>query len=138
MRPTPDQRPAGFWRRAVALAVALGVVLVGVCVGLLVAEPLRRYDLVAGAFRDAWLLVLPGAYFVLCHGTTGQTAGKWLVGARLVRANGAPVGYGRAIVRLLVSIPVAVLVVGFLVVAWRRDRRGWHDRLAGTWVLRLS
>jgi uncharacterized RDD family membrane protein YckC len=133
-----EGRPVGFWRRAVALAI--DGVLVGTILGIgqIVAFPFRRHDLVAQAFLRAWVLVWPVAYLVLAHGTSGQTLGKWVMDERVVSVDGATIGYGRALGRAAAWVLAAIVGIGLLSVAWRRDKRGWHDRLAGTRVVRLS
>jgi uncharacterized RDD family membrane protein YckC len=131
--------PAGFWRRAPALLVDLAVVWLLLRIGDALVVPLARFDLAARAFRYAYLLVVPGAYFVLSHGTGGRTLGKRLLGARVVGADGEPIGYLQALGRLAAWLFCALLLgLGFLGVAFREDRRGLHDRLAGTRVVRLS
>lgn len=134
----PDLRPAGFWRRALALLVDAGVWWLLLKVGDLLALALARWDLVARAFDYTYGLVVPGAYVVLLHGTTGQTLGKMLVGARVVGLSGQPIGYPRALARygawFLSALP---LFVGFLVAATRGDKRALHDLVAGTRVIRL-
>lgn len=152
-RPTPGaRRPAGYWRRLVALGVDLGVVMGPLAqLGRLVTDLLSGSDLVARAFELTWRLLATPAYFVLLHGATGQTLGKLLLGARVVRADGELAGYLRAVARLVLSPPAIVmlaapvpigsvlfallLATGNLVVAFRRDKRGLHDLLAGTRVV---
>ena len=135
--PAVAHRPAGFWRRAVALGLDLLVVWLLVRIGRVLALPLARRDLLAQAFLDTYLLVVPAAYFVLTHGTSGQTLGKRLVGVRVVDAAGNPVGYLHALARLAATCVSAVpLGLGFLVPVGRRDRRALHDLLAGTRVIR--
>jgi uncharacterized RDD family membrane protein YckC len=133
------ERPAGFWRRAVAQGVDAVVVGLALEVGRGLGHPLRRYDLVARAFLAAWVLVVPAAYFVIAHGATGSTLGKRLVGARVVGVDGGAIGYARALARALAWAVAALPAgLGLLRVAWHRDKRGWHDHLAGTRVIRLS
>jgi uncharacterized RDD family membrane protein YckC len=80
---------------------------------------------------------VPVAYFVLGHGTAGRTAGKRLVGVRVVDEQGAPIGYvralGRSVATLLAALPFGL---GLALAALRSDRRGLHDLLAGTRVVR--
>jgi uncharacterized RDD family membrane protein YckC len=136
-----DVAPAGIVRRAIALSVDLVVVTVLERIGWAMAAGLAAIGpglpLVAQAFGLTWLLVVPAAYFVLGHGTGGRTVGKWLLGARVVDEQGAPIGYVRALGRY-VSMLIAVLPfgLGLVLAALRSDRRGVHDLLAGTRVVR--
>lgn len=131
-------RPAGFWRRALALVVDAGVWWLLLAVGDLLTAMLARWELVARAFDYTYGLVVPAAYVVLLHGTTGQTLGKMLAGARVVGLSGAPIGYPRALGRyaawFLSALP---LLAGFLVAAARSDKRALHDLVAGTRVIRV-
>jgi len=62
---------------------------------------------------------------------TGLTLGKRLVGIRVVRLDGKPVGFGWALVRTVLLL--AVIPPLFT----DRDLRGLHDRAANTIVIRL-
>jgi uncharacterized RDD family membrane protein YckC len=43
-----------------------------------------------------------------------------------------------ALVRgLAAAFSVIVLFLGFLWIAWDQDKQGWHDKIAGTAVVRL-
>jgi uncharacterized RDD family membrane protein YckC len=136
-----DVAPAGIMRRGIALAVDLLVVAVlerigwALAIGLAAIGP--GLHLAAQAFGLTWLLVVPAAYFVLGHGTSGRTVGKWLLGARVVDEHGAPIGYVRALGRYVATL-IAVLPfgLGLVLAALRSDRRGAHDLMAGTRVVR--
>jgi len=133
--------PAGIQRRFVALVVDLFVVVILWAIGTQLAAGFARraprFDLVAQAFGYAWHLVVPAAYFVLCHGTAGQTLGKRLLGARVLDESGAPIGYLRAFGRCVATIVAALpFGLGLVMAGFRRDRRGLHDLLAGTRVAR--
>jgi uncharacterized RDD family membrane protein YckC len=87
--------------------------------------------LFANPRRDAWapVLVLIILY-ALGVGLLGQTFGMWVMRIRCVGvAGGRPVGVPRALLRgvLLALVVPAVIMDG--------DRRGLHDRAAGTIVL---
>ncbi|MBU6427738.1 MAG: trypsin-like peptidase domain-containing protein, partial [Cyanobacteria bacterium REEB65] len=65
------------------------------------------------------------------------TVGMWLCGLRAVRADGGRVSLGRSFGRYLAtSLSFAVLGIGFLLIAFRPDKRALHDLLAGTRVVR--
>jgi uncharacterized RDD family membrane protein YckC len=134
--------PAGVWRRAAALVVDVALVVFLVRVGLWLAAGLGalapRFHLVAHALGVTWLGFAPAAYFVLGHGTAGQTVGKRLVGVRVIDEGGAPLGYVRALGRCVATVLAALpLGIGLIMAAARADRRGLHDLLAGTRVVRV-
>jgi uncharacterized RDD family membrane protein YckC len=136
-------RPAGVWRRAVALAVDVAVVLLVMRVGAGLAAGLAALapglHLPAQALALTWFHFTPVAYFVLGHGTAGQTVGKRLLGIRVVDRDGRPIGYYRALGRLLATVAAALpLALGLALAGLRADRRGLHDLLAGTRVVRVG
>lgn len=65
------------------------------------------------------------------------TPGKALLGLRVVSSRtGAPLGLVRAFVRHLGYFVCAIpLGLGFLSVPLSKDKRGWHDKMAGSIVL---
>ena len=98
---------------------------------------LGRWELIARAFDYTFGLVVPAAYVVVMHGTSGRTLGKMLVGARVVSVSGEPIGYPRALVRYLAwFVSALLLLLGFALAGVRPDRRALHDLVAGTRVVR--
>ena len=87
----------------------------------------------------AFLIVQNGGYFVACT-ASGQTLGKMAAGIRVVTADEAePLSVGRAGLRTLMWALLALPAgLGFLTALFRSDRRGLHDRFAGTRVVRAS
>ena len=77
-------------------------------------------------------------YFPFFWVGTGWTPGMRALGLRVVRErDGGRVGLIPALVRLIgYSIDVLGLFVGFAWILIDRRRRGWHDILAGTVVIR--
>ena len=84
----------------------------------------------------AFLLVQNGGYLV-AFTVGGQTLGKMAVGIRVVTTGSrSSLDLGRAFIRELAWIALAVPAgLGFLTV-FTRGRRGLHDRFAGTRVVR--
>jgi uncharacterized RDD family membrane protein YckC len=134
------ERAAGFWRRWLGSFVdGLVLAIVGLVLrladlpGTQTAHGGFVLDLVGGS--DLGVLVA-AAYFTFFHGRTGRTPGNAVVGIRVIDARtgveGA-IGYPRAAVRWLVSIPSAlVLLLGYLSMLWDGSRQTWHDRAAGS------
>lgn len=84
----------------------------------------------------AFLLVQNGGYLV-AFTANGQTLGKLLAGIRVVSAEPhTPLDLGRALVRELVWLALAVPAGLGLLTVLSHDRRGVHDRFAGTRVVR--
>jgi uncharacterized RDD family membrane protein YckC len=83
----------------------------------------------------AWI-VLVGGYFVVLHRIDGRTVGKWLFGLRVVGIERGPITLSQALIRWLAAVITAPLLLGYLRILWNREKRGWHDILAGTWVIR--
>jgi uncharacterized RDD family membrane protein YckC len=92
-------------------------------------------------------------YFVGFWWWRGQTPGKMLIGARVVRTDGRPLGVDRAFLRYLfylapIYTPIvffanlitgwltfALPIVGLVAIALSRQKRGIHDLIAGTCVI---
>jgi uncharacterized RDD family membrane protein YckC len=87
----------------------------------------------------AFLLVQNLGYLVVFT-AGGQTLGKMATDIRVVSARpNSSLDLAHSILRTLVWIVLAVPVgLGFLTALFSRDRRGLHDRFAGTRVVRAS
>jgi len=97
------------------------------------------------AFGFGWGVVLQllaaGAYFVVLEGgRRGQTLGKRLAGIRVADArSGGAIGSGRALVRHVGRyISGLALGLGYLFMLWDPRQQTWHDKMAGSVVLRAS
>jgi uncharacterized RDD family membrane protein YckC len=68
----------------------------------------------------------------------GQRIGQRLVGIKTICANGSPLGYRTIVLRHLLGYPLSLLCagLGFLWMIVDSKQRGWHDRLAGTLVVK--
>jgi uncharacterized RDD family membrane protein YckC len=79
-------------------------------------------------------------YYIYFWGARGATPGKSLLGLAVVTDSGeTPIGYGRALLRLVGYAASSFLLgLGFLLIAFSPDRRALHDRIAGTRVERSS
>lgn len=97
---------------------------------------LATTSFIAGGCGALWVAY---AWYYWIHGWArrGGTPGLRLLGLRLVDTQfRQPVGYARAWLRALACLAsVATLGVGWLLPFFRRDRRAFHDLLAGTQVV---
>lgn len=77
-----------------------------------------------------WTLPIFAAETYLLTALTGFTVGKRILGIRVARMDGRPVGLGWALVRTLLLLTVVPPLIA------DRDLRGLHDRAANTIVVR--
>lgn len=79
-------------------------------------------------------------YFVLFTGIFGQTPGKFVAGIVVVDREGRTPGVAVAIPREMIGkfVSAIALGVGFLWVLYDPSRQGWHDKIAGTYVVRKA
>jgi len=68
--------------------------------------------------------------------SSGQTFGKLLLGIRIINWDGSPLTTGKMLLRYFGYIVSAFFAsLGFIWVAVDKKRRGWHDLIAGTYVV---
>jgi uncharacterized RDD family membrane protein YckC len=125
--PTPQAAStlphAGFWIRMGALL--LDILLIGFMLSLL--HPLRHVH----------LLVL-AAYGAVMWKLRGSTLGGIIFDLRVVRVDGRAIDWETAIVRALgCFLSLAVVGLGFIWIAFDDSRQAWHDKIAGTMVVRV-
>lgn len=135
---------AGFGLRAAAFVIDTVFVwfcsmLLGVTVGL-VGYLLTMYTADGPAPLDRLVvicgLIFSVAYYLAAWTKSGQTLGKVALGIKIVGADGQPPSGGKAVLRYLGYILNAILLsIGFLWAAFDRKRQGWHDKIAGTYVI---
>jgi uncharacterized RDD family membrane protein YckC len=131
----------GFWLRVGAALIDTLLVVV-ICGPLLTAIYGRQYwtsEPQVWGLADILLnWVLPAVAVVLFWIYRQATPGKMAIAARIVdaRTGGAPTR-GQLIVRYLgYYVSIVPLMLGIVWVAFDPRKQGWHDKLAGTVVVR--
>ena len=134
--PNPEVRPAaapvisaaglpraGFWIRMVALL--LDALLVGILMRVL------------HHLFDAQLLVL-AIYGAVMWKLRGSTIGGIVFDLQVVRLDDRPIDWETAIIRALgCFLSLAVAGLGFFWIAFDSGKQAWHDKIAGTVVVRV-
>lgn len=114
---------AGFWIRIGALA--LDALLIAIVVNVL--DPSEQF----------FALVL-ASYGALMWKLRGTTIGGIICNLRVVRTDGRDIEWETAIVRALGCFLSAIpLGLGFFWIAFDSNRQAWHDKIAGTVVVRV-
>ncbi|HEX3875416.1 MAG TPA: RDD family protein [Bryobacteraceae bacterium] len=146
---------AGFWIRFVAYLIEVVILLVVESVvnlaifgtmitsvgGFTPGQPMPMEQLAPIFARmGASILtntVITAAYYTFFVGYFGATPGKLALGLQVVRPNGAKVGYGRALGRYFASILSAIILgIGYLLIAFDSEKRGLHDMICDTRVVK--
>jgi uncharacterized RDD family membrane protein YckC len=114
---------AGFWIRMGALA--LDVLLIAIVVNIL--DP-----------SDHFFAVVLAGYGALMWKLRGTTIGGIVLNLRVVRTDGRDIEWETAIVRALgCFLSVIPLGLGFIWMVFDSNRQTWHDKIAGTVVVRV-
>jgi uncharacterized RDD family membrane protein YckC len=124
---------AGFWERMGA--AFLDMVVVGFIAGM--AHGPLGFLLVFLTGPPIFFIVAL-AYFAGLWAWRGTTIGGIVLRLQVVRHDGGPLTFLVALVRgLAAALSVVVLFLGFFWIGWDRDKQGWHDKIAGTVVVRV-
>ncbi len=92
----------------------------------------------SSALVGPFFILVPIAYFAGLWAWKGTTVGGIVLNLQVVREDGQPLNFLTAFVRSLAALFSAlVFFLGFFWIGWDRDKQGWHDKMAGTVVVRL-
>lgn len=83
-------------------------------------------------------IVIIFIYFVVCEGFLGFTPGKWVLGLKVLRADGNKAGYKEAMLRTIPKLFIAAIVADaiLMILYHGKDKQRIFDRIAGTIVIR--
>ncbi len=137
----PQFEYVGFWPRVGASIIDTILMLI-VCLPLVTwvygAEYWVSQRIIAGPadFLITW--VLPAVAVLLFWIYRQATPGKMMIAAKIVDAKtGGKPSTGQLIGRYLAYyVSTIPLLLGFIWVAFDAKKQGWHDKLAGTLVVR--
>ena len=89
-------------------------------------------------FLGRWFPLIAVLYFTAMWRWKGTTIGGILLRLKVVRTDGRPLNLAVALVRALSTcFSIVVLLLGFIWIAWDREKQAWHDKIAGTIVVRM-
>ncbi len=131
VRSSPARRNveyAGFWRRLVANVID--------DVTLLVAFAILLFLTSLVPFMVIVLLVV--LVYALYKHMKCKTLGRRLLGIKVVTQTGQDVGFWRGAFRETIGkfVSSPALYLGFLWIAFDSEKRSWHDKMAGTYVVK--
>ena len=147
IRTTASKDLAGFGIRlgaylidVVILTVIMMIIMVPIGIGA-AALAQRSQGAVVALSAVGWFLslVVCIAYVLVHWARSGATLGKRILRLKVVRDDGVePLGYGKAALRLVGYMASgAILYIGYLMILFNEEKKGLHDLIAGTKVVRV-
>ncbi len=119
---------AGFWIRLLAGIIDSIILIIPNIVLALAVEGLGGLLL-----QIALGLVYTVGFWV----AQGATPGKMAVGIKITTVDGAEIDFGKALLRYFGYIASTItLFIGYLMIAFTGQKRGLHDYIAGTVVIK--
>jgi uncharacterized RDD family membrane protein YckC len=158
-RPSKREAPSvfvvGFWRRLAAALVDFAIIVPAALIVTFLASKIAGVHMPPSSLRlDLWIdLALatdPGlvmamvlfvaigqTYLLVAHIVLGRTLGMRLLKIKIIDVYGDPPSPGRCVARCAGYLAgVATLFLGFLWIGFDSEKRGVHDWIAGTYVIR--
>jgi uncharacterized RDD family membrane protein YckC len=126
---------AGWWTRF--LAVLIDLIGLGIIGGILSSIVSGGEAMSASAQGLQTLLGL--AYFLYFWSSygKGQTLGMRALNIKVVKTDGSQLDLMGAFLRYIgFFISIAVLFIGVIWAAFDAQKQGWHDKIAGTYVVK--
>lgn len=112
--------------------------------GLLISIPILVITIPfyksVGETMDTISGLLAVIYSVIAIANYQTTLGKNFFHLKVISKDGGKIGYGKAIVREFLGkiLSSIVLSLGYLWVIWDKEKQGWHDKIAGTYVVQTQ
>lgn len=115
---------AGFWIRIAASLI--DIIIVGLVIMLTVPD------------MDSYFILILMLYSVVLWALKGTTIGGIICGLKVIRLDDRPVDWTVSIVRGLGGfLSLVVVGLGYIWVAFDREQQSWHDKIAGTVIVRV-
>lgn len=130
---------AGFWVRLPAFIIDNFIVVFVYVIVLAILFREDTSDFIDSSNFENLLGLASTVYFTAFIAVWTTTAGKRLFGLYVVRTDGSRVGFGRALARSIATgLSSLILGIGFLMVAFREDKRALHDLICDTKVIKRN
>ena len=93
--------------------------------------------IIGSAVPLLWIIFLSVIIYAVYKHLKCQTLGRRLLGITVVNEAGEPVSFWRGAFRETVGKAVSSVFfyLGFIWIAFDKDKQGWHDKMASTFVI---
>jgi uncharacterized RDD family membrane protein YckC len=123
-----DIKYAGFWTR-ISAGIIDGLVYMPFELIRLKYVPHNRNVILAG-------YILIGIYCIFFWKRYSATPGMMLLRIKLIAKEGTHLTVGKAILRYIGLQISSFTIIGGLWMLWDKHKQMWHDKLAGTYVIK--
>ncbi len=128
----PEHDYAGFWIRVIAALIDFVLVaIIGIICLMIFGQE----------FTGSWLytIALMLAYYAWPESSPAMqgSLGKYVLGLKIIRTDGDKISFLRAICRNISKyLSAIILMIGYIMVAFHKKKRGLHDIICETYVVR--
>ena len=126
---------AGFWIRVGAYLIDVVIV---VAVGSILNSILALDPTVAGNGLGQLISLV---YFIVLWSSNGggQTVGMRVLKLEVIKTDGSELTLVQSFIRYVgLIVSVIPLCIGLIWVAFDAEKQGWHDKIAGTYVVKTA
>jgi len=127
---------AGFWIRFLAILIDSVILFV---INVIIAAILGS----SNTGRSGIQTLLGLIYYVYFWSSNspwpGQTVGNKLLNIRVVKTDGSDLSIVVALIRYVgLVVSILVIFIGVIWAAFDPNKQGWHDKIAGTYVVKTT
>ncbi len=129
----PTTEKIGFWKRV--LATIIDGIIVGIVANIITAIVFGGDQIRGGGLN----LLIGVAYYVYYWSSYGhgQTLGDKVLSIRVVKTDGSELTLTDGLIRYVgLLLSYFVFFIGVIWVAFDANKQGWHDKIAGTYVVK--
>lgn len=127
---------AGFWIRFLAIFID-GVILA--VIQLIIASILGSSTSGRGGIGTLLGLIYYVFFWSSASPWPGQTIGNKLLNIRVIKTDGSDLSLVVALIRYVgLVVSILVIFIGVIWAAFDPNKQGWHDKIAGTYVIKTA
>ena len=134
---------AGFWKRFAAIFIdsfllSLIAFILMFFLGFFIGGMLSEPEMIAKISNFGMLInvVIVWLYFAIQESSKQQaTLGKRVLGIYVIRKDGSRLSFAQATIRYFSKYLSSILMIGFIMAAFTKNKQGLHDMIADTLVV---
>jgi uncharacterized RDD family membrane protein YckC len=127
---------AGFWIRTLALLSDIVILFV---INIIVGSILGTSTTAKSGIQTLLGLIYYVYLWSIASPWPGQTVGNKLLNIRVIKTDGSDLSIVVALIRYVgLVVSILVIFIGVIWAAFDPNKQGWHDKIAGTYVIKTA